>query len=139
MTSMAAVLVVDDEALIRMALADALSEAGYAVIEASTVLEAVAALALHENIRTVITDVDMPGPLHGLDLARLVASTMPLTQIVVASGHNVHAKDLPLGASFLPKPYNIDALVRDLPRLREKEAEAFRASNVIRLERFVRR
>jgi DNA-binding NtrC family response regulator len=76
------VLIVEDEILIRMMLADVLDDTGYRVIEAGNVLEAVAALGRYD-IDTVITDIDMPGGLNGLDLARMVSSTHQNTTVIV--------------------------------------------------------
>lgn len=54
------VLIVEDEILIRMLLADTLLDEGHDVIEAGNVLEAVAILG-QRKIDAVVTDVDMPG------------------------------------------------------------------------------
>lgn len=67
------VLIVEDEPLIRMILADTLEDEGYAVVEAETALEAIGRLGTR-TIDVVITDIDMPGVLNGLDVARYVAS-----------------------------------------------------------------
>ncbi|NLS00812.1 response regulator [Rhizobium sp. P38BS-XIX] len=105
---MPAVLVAEDEALIRMMLCDALEEEGYRVFEASCVLEAVAILGKHA-IDALITDIDMPGGLSGIDLAWLVERTCKNTAIIVVSGGDAHASEkLPARARFLPKPYNLE-------------------------------
>jgi DNA-binding NtrC family response regulator len=101
------VLVVEDDPLIRLFLADLLEDAGFAVIEAGSVLEAVGVLGLRTDINAVFTDVDMPGGLSGIDLAKMVASTSPRIGIVVTSGRaDIPRSDLPAEARFLPKPYN---------------------------------
>ncbi len=101
------VLVVEDEPLIRLFLADALEDAGFAVIEAGSVLEAVGVLGQRTDIDVVFTDVDMPGGLSGIDLAKMVASTSPRVGIVVTSGRaDIPRSELPADARFLPKPYN---------------------------------
>ena len=66
------VLIVDDEPLIRLILADALGEVGFTVTEASNVLEAVAILG-QTQIDAIVADVDMPGGLNGFDLLRPAA------------------------------------------------------------------
>lgn len=107
------VLIVDDEPLIRMTLADCLADEGYAVLEASNVLEAVAVLGRHE-IHALITDVDMPGALNGFDLVRLVASYgAGIAVIVTSGGHcslDVEAEEV----CFLSKPYQMKAILREL-------------------------
>ncbi len=99
------ILVVEDEALIRFTIADALEDAGYAVLEAATVLEAVGKLGQHEHIDLVLTDVDMPGGLNGIDLAKMIAECAPKISIIVSSARS--ARDLaglPDVAHRLAKP-----------------------------------
>ena len=101
------VLIVEDEPLIRLLLADMLEEAGFAVIEAGSVLEAVGILGSRSDIDAVFTDVDMPGGLSGIDLAKMVAGTSPHIGVVVTSGRaDICRSELPAEARFLPKPYN---------------------------------
>ncbi|TCL64642.1 response regulator [Rhizobium sp. BK251] len=114
MTSLNTVLIVEDEALLRFSLADALASSGYAVVEAANALEAVAALGIHEEIDAVITDVDMPGPLNGLDLARLLSLSRRDLALIVTSGRSIEADALPDGAGFLPKPYDIASLLKEI-------------------------
>jgi len=110
---MAKVLIVEDETLIRFSLADALIDAGHVVIDCANVLEAVAALARHDDIAAVVTDVDMPGGLSGLDLAALVIKTRPSVPLIVTSGRVIDLSGLE-GAAFLAKPYDFAALARRL-------------------------
>lgn len=101
------VLIVEDEPLIRMILADALEDEGYSVIEAGTALEAIAALGT-KDVGAVITDVDMPGGLSGLDLTRYVASCRKgLPVIVTSGGHRLQEEKLPGDARFIAKPYDL--------------------------------
>jgi two-component system, response regulator PdtaR len=100
------VLIVDDEPLIRMSLAAAFEDEGFVVVEARNVLEAVAVLA-RRPVAALVTDVDMPGGLNGLDLVDLVAATSRFTTIVVVSGRDLPVDyDLPASAVFHSKPYN---------------------------------
>jgi CheY-like chemotaxis protein len=119
------VLVVEDEPLIRLFLADALEDAGYAVLEAGSVLEAVGLLGSYPDIGAVFTDVDMPGGLDGTHLARLVGRISRDIGIGVTSGRsNIGKDELPERARFIPKPYTaaqaihlIDGIMRRSPRL----------------------
>lgn len=105
------VLVVDDEPLIRISLADALKDEWYAVVEASSVLEAVAVLGTHD-IDILITDVDMPGGLNGFDLVRFVRSSCRHESVVVTSGGSVPGEGVLEGEeTFMAKPYRLDALI----------------------------
>lgn len=107
------VLVVDDEPLIRMALADCLADEGYAVLEASNVLEAVAVLGRH-RIDALITDVDMPGALNGFDLVRLVASYGARVAMIVTSGGHSAAEIEGERVCFLAKPYRMESILMEL-------------------------
>jgi DNA-binding NtrC family response regulator len=109
------VLVVDDEPLIRFALADALQEEGYDVVEASNVLEAVAVLGLHPEIGAVVTDIDMPGGLSGLDLLRLVNGYDRKIVTIVTSGGQ--KRDIPEGSRFFAKPYSLTELTDALAEM----------------------
>lgn len=104
------VLIVEDEILIRMMLADTLFDEGYDVIEAANVLEAVAVLG-QRKIHAVVTDVDMPGGLSGLDLARMISATHMNVPVIIASGgHRLRREELPGHAVFVPKPYGLDVI-----------------------------
>ncbi|EJB06775.1 DNA-binding NtrC family response regulator [Rhizobium leguminosarum] len=111
------VLIVEDELLIRIVLADTLADEGYDVIEAGNVLEAVAVLG-RRKIDAVITDVDMPGGLSGLDLARMISSSdMKVPVIITSGGSIVRPEELPSDTVFMPKPYGINvisAMVREM-------------------------
>jgi CheY-like chemotaxis protein len=111
---MPTILVVDDELLIRMALSDALEDKGYRVFEAGCVLEAIAILAHHE-IDALVTDIDMPGGLSGIDLAWLVARARKKTGIIVVSGdYSPTGCDLPTSARFFAKPYRHEDIISAL-------------------------
>ena len=60
-----AVLVVEDEYLIRMDTTSSLEAAGFIVYEAENAAEAIRCLELHSEIRLVFTDVNMPGTMDG--------------------------------------------------------------------------
>ncbi len=107
------ILIVDDEPLIRMTLADFLADEGFAVLEASNVLEAVAVLGLH-RIDALITDVDMPGALNGFDLVKLVQSYTAGVAVIVTSGGHTTAEIDGHRVTFLAKPYRMDAILEEL-------------------------
>jgi CheY-like chemotaxis protein len=100
------ILVVEDEPLIRMDIADHLSDEGFVVFEAGDADEAIAILERDLGIRLVITDIDMPGSMDGLKLAEAVRDRWPPVKIIVVSGHRVvEITDLPDGSLFFSKPY----------------------------------
>ena len=103
----AAVLIVEDEPLIRMGAVHLIEDAGFKVYEAGSADAALALLELHKEIRLIFTDVDMPGSMDGLKLAHYVRGRWPPVKIIVTSGHvKVTEESLPVGALFLPKPYD---------------------------------
>jgi len=99
------VLVVEDEALIRFAIADDLRDAGFEVFEAEDADEAIAIL-VREDIRLLFTDIDMPGSMDGLRLSAVVRDRWPPVRIIVTSGKQMPAPGLlPAGSRFMSKPY----------------------------------
>lgn len=113
------VLVVEDEALIRMLAADALVDAGFAVIEADHGAQALDVLRQQaDGIHAVFTDVHMPGAINGVALAHEASRCWPWLRLLVASGHAMPNRDeLPADCRFLPKPYSLAHVVRQLHEL----------------------
>jgi two-component system, response regulator PdtaR len=107
------VLLVEDEALVRMMAADVLrEEGGFKVVEVVNAEEALTVLEATADVRALVTDVEMPGSLDGFTLARVVKQAWPHIGIVVTSGRMAPgSNDLPSGALFVPKPYRPAALV----------------------------
>ncbi|MGP7794513.1 response regulator [Sphingomonas sp. CLY1604] len=100
------VLLVEDEALVRMLGVDMLEDAGFGVFEAIGADEAMVILAEHEGIDLLFSDVDMPGSMDGLELARLVHQRWPDMRILLTSGHHrLTEAALPDGGRFLRKPW----------------------------------
>jgi DNA-binding response OmpR family regulator len=117
-TDVLSVLVVEDEALIRMSLVADLEDAGFRVFEASTADQALEIFNLDEGIEALFTDIDMPGSLDGLQLARIVRKTWPQVSIILTSGHlKVGKGDLPVDAPFLSKPYDVRLVVNHIREL----------------------
>jgi CheY-like chemotaxis protein len=112
------VLVVEDEFLLRMDVVDIIAEAGFEVVEAANADQAIDILEARRDIAVVFTDIQMPGSMDGLKLARAVRGRWPPIKIVATSGHvGVRQMDLPEGGRFLPKPYSsteVTGVLRDL-------------------------
>jgi CheY-like chemotaxis protein len=113
------VLIVEDEPLVRILTADALSEAGFDVLEAWNADEALALLdARAGDVQVLCTDVQMPGSMDGLALAETVHRNWPHILLLLASGHSRPGPDGPPGRwRVLPKPYATAALVRHVNEL----------------------
>jgi CheY-like chemotaxis protein len=112
------VLIVEDEFLLRMNAVDMIAGAGFEVIEATNADQAIEVLEARRDITVVFTDIQMPGSMDGLKLARAVRGRWPPIKIVATSGHlDVGETDLPEGGRFLPKPYSpvqLEGVLREL-------------------------
>ncbi|CAM5769564.1 hypothetical protein LMIY3S_02880 [Labrys miyagiensis] len=105
------ILVVEDEALIRAILSDELRTAGLTVVEAACADEALAYLKTAGMVDLIFTDIQMPGTMNGLELARQLRDQNPLLPIIITSG-NAGPKGGEGIGEFMPKPYDMDHVVR---------------------------
>lgn len=112
------VLIVEDNFLLRMNAAEMIGDAGFDVVEACNADEAIATLETRPDIHVVFTDIEMPGSMDGLKLARFVRGRWPPIKIIATSGFvNIENDDLPDGSRFLPKPYSPEQIVATLREL----------------------
>lgn len=117
-----AVLVVEDEPLLRMMAVDLVEDAGFEAIEAANADEAIKILECRSDIRVVFTDIDMPGSMDGLLLAAAVRDRWPPIEIILTSGHvHITEVEVPLGGVFFSKPYDHSALTRTLQAMARVE------------------
>jgi len=104
------ILVVEDEVLIRLVIAEYLRECGYRVIEAANADEALLVLSKSElAIDVVFTDVEMPGSMDGFALAQWSRSNRPDIDVILAGsvGRAVQAaSELCDAGNNVPKPYD---------------------------------
>ena len=101
------ILVIDDEPLIRLDARAILEDAGYVVVEAPSADEALRLLGDPTQFEAILTDIDMPGSIDGLALARSVDGQMPEIAIVIMSGKQLpRREELPLKAAFVAKPFS---------------------------------
>ena len=118
MTHAVSVLVVEDEALIRMDIADQLERDGFFVFEASNADQAIVVLNAEPSVRIMFTDIDMPGSMDGLKLAAAVRDRFPPVQIIVTSGHrSVELSEMPAGSVFFSKPYQHAAVMASMRQM----------------------
>jgi two-component system, response regulator PdtaR len=85
------VLIVEDDALLRMLAVEIVEEAGFVAIEAADADEAVSLLESRSDIVLLLTDIDMPGSMNGLTLAHAVRNRWPSIKILVVSGKCGHS------------------------------------------------
>jgi CheY-like chemotaxis protein len=107
------ILIVEDEALVRLSAVGMLEDAGFRMIEAANSDEALELLAADSDVQLLFTDVNMPGIIDGLALARQVHDRWPHIGIMVASAKKEpQLGELPVGSRFEQKPYSLDMVVR---------------------------
>lgn len=114
----ATILVVDDDALTLMTAIMIVEDAGYIVIAARDAEGAMQALRRHAQIAALFTDIQMPGMMDGLALARETHRVWPAIRILLTSG-DAHplAADMPDQGQFLRKPYTPGQVVGGLSGL----------------------
>jgi CheY-like chemotaxis protein len=115
------ILVVEDEAAIRLMIADALREAGFGVVEAGTGDEALTLLENGIPVNLVFTDVMMPGKLDGLSLVSRLRVTRPEVKVVVGSGLAPTWPAPNFVDLFIGKPYDVPRAVERLKALLKNE------------------
>jgi PAS domain S-box-containing protein len=112
------VLLVEDEAPVRVILRRTLEAAGYQVLAAASGAEALEiSRRREEDIHLLLTDVLMPG-LNGVALSQIVAAERPATRVLFMSGHPKetfarHGLD-PASVRLLQKPFSSRVLCREL-------------------------
>jgi two-component system, response regulator PdtaR len=100
----ARILVVEDEALIRFAMAEALRELGVSVVEAATADEAWRYLTAGGSVDLVFTDHLMPGSMTGAQLADRIRREYPTVIVIVTSGY---FNDWKWPEPIVAKPYDL--------------------------------
>ncbi len=119
-TSKIRILLVEDESLIRMLVAETLGEEGFEVIEAWDTAGAMQALSEASRFDILFFDIRIPGPLDGMEIAAEARAVDPSIPVIFATGF---ARDLArrLGtfsppAFLLEKPYRLTEAVATIRR-----------------------
>jgi two-component system, response regulator PdtaR len=109
---MSVILIVEDETFVKYYLEEILEYAGYQVVSAANADEAIEILEPRNDIRVLITDINMPGSMDGLRLAAAVKDRWPPIKIIVATGKEApRREEMPMDSQFLPKPYAPDRVL----------------------------
>ena len=107
------ILVVDDEAVLRLLAVEHFEDSGYEVLEAGDGHEAIAILKSRPDIQAVFTDVQLPGDPDGFGIARQARDVIPDCAVVVVSARQwPESGDLQPGIRFITKPYSGPNVVR---------------------------
>ena len=105
------VLLVEDEWLLRMELADALSEAGYTVTESATGEDAVARLSKGESFDLLVTDIRLTGALSGWDVGTAWRALRMALPVIYVSANSPDDPRRVAGSIFLAKPVVLEKFV----------------------------
>jgi CheY-like chemotaxis protein len=117
------VLVVEDEVILRMDLADHLRSSGFIVLEALNGDHALTVLNADENVGLVITDMRMPGQVDGGALLTWLRQEKPHIKVIVVSG-NLAVDALPANADArFSKPLNMETLLRQASYLLNRSTD----------------
>lgn len=111
------VLLVEDETLIRLVAAEVLHDAGFEVVEAENGTQAISLIDSSNGFDLLLTDVQMPGLIDGIQVAFHARQRYPGIPVIVVSGQLLNAQRLDsLGPrkTFVSKPYELPALVATL-------------------------
>lgn len=109
------ILVVEAEALVRFDVVAFFEERDWRVYEAEDADQAMEVLDQRNDIRVVLIDATVSGRLDGLKLAHYVRERFPPTLLFVVSGNApVPQQALPQRATFLPKPFDLHRMLRQI-------------------------
>jgi DNA-binding NtrC family response regulator len=115
------ILLVEDEAFVRNALAEALVGAGYQIVIAATATEALKACS-GENVDLLLTDVVLPG-MNGCELAGEFQIVFPRAAILLMSGYTerfVLKEQSAHALEYLAKPFSISILLERIRKVLNK-------------------
>lgn len=135
------ILVVEDDAAVRISVVDMLKGLGYAVLSAYDAESALAMLEGGIKPDLLFTDVVMPGKLRSPELARHARHLVPGIAVLFTSGYTqnaiVHAGRLDEGVELLSKPYRRADLARKVRQILDGHAPVLPSSNAPAAQRVV--
>jgi DNA-binding LytR/AlgR family response regulator len=100
-----------------MVAVDIIEDADFEAIAVADADDAIAILKVRKDIRIVFTDINMPGSMDGLKLARAIRDRWPPIELILTSGFiKLFASDMPARGVFLAKPYLPEQLTEALYR-----------------------
>jgi two-component system, response regulator PdtaR len=107
------VLVVEDEVLVRIGVAEALRDAGLHVIEAGNAQEALAVLHSRPEVALVLSDIRMPGEIDGIGLAQIINDRFQHLKVILTSVEPPRNFE----GLFIAKPYDLDYVVASVTKM----------------------
>lgn len=110
-------LIVDDEPSIRTYLKGILGREHFVIIEAENAPQAFRSVEkLNGSVDLLITDIQMPGDMNGVDLAWAVRQAYPEIPVLLISGYNATEQQID-GFPFIQKPFRPEAILNLVNRL----------------------
>jgi CheY-like chemotaxis protein len=85
-----------------------MEDEGMEVVEASDADKALEVLEHRSGVKLLFTDINMPGSMDGLDLAREVHERWPQVLLMLTSGRRPPLTHIPRMGEFIPKPYDFE-------------------------------
>jgi len=126
-----AILIVEDEMLLRMRAVNIVEDAGFTPIEAVNADDALAILESRSDIELLFTDIQMPGSIDGLKLAYAVHERWPLIKIILVSGQlKLTDDDKPADSRFFGKPLDGKQMILEMQDMIGKGALKIAPSDV---------
>lgn len=117
------VLVVDDEASIRLLVTEVLNDAGYVVLEAMDGPSALRLIQSGARIDLLVTDVGLPGGLNGRQVSDAGRALRPDLKVLFITGYAENAAigngHLEPGMQLLTKPFKMDTLSKRVQSILE--------------------
>jgi CheY-like chemotaxis protein len=117
------VLIVEDETMVRLPIAEYLRECGYTVLEAGDASEAIR-MVNSDQVDVVFSDVRMPGRMDGFALARWLRQNHPEVPVLLTSGwigSSARGEDAPREVKLIEKPYSQAQVARRIAGLLRNE------------------
>lgn len=105
------VLIVEDEALVLEVAALEFEDAGFAVLTATDAAGALKVLEADTSVDLLFTDIRMPGPLDGWDVARRAREQRPRLPVIYATGYSSNAPATEPGSMLFLKPYRMSEIL----------------------------
>jgi two-component sensor histidine kinase/DNA-binding NarL/FixJ family response regulator len=126
-----AVLVVEDEMMLRMRAVDIVEDAGFTPLEAVNADDALAILEARSDIELLFTDIQMPGSMDGLKLAYAVRERWPSIKIILVSGQlTLTDADKPADSRFFGKPLDVKHMIAEMQDMISKGTSEIPPSDI---------
>lgn len=116
-------MIVEDELLVRMELADALEEAGWKILEAGTGDEVAALLPQFSRIDVLVTDIRLSGSATGWEVAEMVRAKFPNVAVIYASANPPIESRQVSDSAFVSKPTRMAMLLAIAERFWQSSSE----------------